>query len=142
MEASAEPEDHRAIPMAGVRMRIISFGYIHGDPPAAHLTLDVRKLFRDPHIDLAMRNLTGLDHHVCDNVLRQPEALAFVRSLATMARVLKKISPEATIAIGCAGGRHRSVAIAHALSFMVAATLIHRDINKPVILRSSQGERR
>lgn len=121
-------------------MRIISFGYLHDEPPPAHLTLDLRDLFRDPHIDLAMRQLTGLNQRVYDNVMAQPNATRFVRALANAARVLDEATQHVVVAIGCAGGRHRSVAVARALAVELTigfrtVTTEHRDVSKPVVQR-------
>lgn len=119
---------------------VISFGYLHGDPPPAHITIDVRYLFRDPHVDPAMRQKTGRDQAVIDNVMKQPGAQRFVCDLAhTMSGL--SIVGDVTVAIGCAGGRHRSVVLADQCATWLAqdgyrqATVEHRDVNQPVVER-------
>lgn len=124
-------------------MKIVSFGYLHGPPPAAHITVDLRDLFRDPHIDPEMRELTGLKQRVYDNVMAQPEAMRFVRLLGYTGRLLAEIKPGSVIAVGCAGGRHRSVAIVRALWVELSigdrdVTCEHRDVEKPVVRRDGE----
>lgn len=117
---------------------VISFGYGHARAPKADVA-DVRKRFKDPHVNSAMRNMTGLDKAVRDNVLKQPGARRFIARLAKKARKLSK-SGDVTIAIGCVGGRHRSVALAELLGTILRMAgfdvlVKHRDINKPVLKR-------
>jgi UPF0042 nucleotide-binding protein len=50
-------------------VEIVSFGYGHGAPPAAHVVIDVRHHFRDPHVDPALRYLTAEDAPVMSAVL-------------------------------------------------------------------------
>lgn len=125
-------------------MRIISFGYLHGDPPPADITVDVRDLFRDPHVDPAMRQMTGRDQAVIDNVMKQPGADRFGRDIGRAVSGLS-MAGDVTVAIGCAGGRHCSVVLAgHIADWLTRwgyrpATLEHRDIDKPVVERPSQG---
>lgn len=120
---------------------IISFGYRHSrELPAATITLDVRDRLRDPHVSPAMRQLTGLDQVVAEHVAATPGAARLVRHTALM---VADLAAETTgdsigLAIGCAGGRHRSVALAQLirdeLTFLgVAARVEHRDLRKPVI---------
>jgi RNase adaptor protein for sRNA GlmZ degradation len=122
---------------------IISFGYLHGPPPEAHITIDLRDLFRDPHVDPAMREMTGLDKAVIDNVLVQPGAVAFVGNLISMVTSLETWCSPFTVAFGCVGGRHRSVVFANQLRQYVMvygrghAVVEHRDIDKPVVYREA-----
>jgi UPF0042 nucleotide-binding protein len=121
-------------------LTIVSFGYGHATPPAAHFTLDVRELFRDPHMDPALRELTGRDAAVVQSVMRLPGASETVADLAGLIDTLAGIQPDVTVAIGCVGGRHRSVALAAALGDLVRAmgmdvVVKHLDIDKPVLPR-------
>jgi UPF0042 nucleotide-binding protein len=99
---------------------LLSFGYRQGVPADADLMLDVRFL-PNPHFVPALRRWTGRTAAVARYVLKSPEAKRF---LTLSERLLKFLLPEyveegkayLTIAIGCTGGRHRSVAITEALA--------------------------
>jgi len=118
---------------------IISFGYGHDQPPAAHLTLDLRDLFRDPHPNPALRNLTGHHQPVIDNVMRQPGTATFLYRLVNLACSIADATQDPVIAIGCVGGRHRSVVIADQLATGLRnrrhsrVEVVHRDVDKPVL---------
>jgi UPF0042 nucleotide-binding protein len=98
---------------------VTSFGFRRGTPPEADLVLDVRFL-PNPHFVPKLRRWSGLNPRVARYVLTRPAAPPFLR-LTT--RLLEFLLPQyiaegkayLTIAIGCTGGRHRSVAIAEAL---------------------------
>lgn len=128
-----------------VSVTIISFGYGHAEPPRADLTLDVRDSLHNPHHDPAMRELTGLDRAVQEHVMVTPGAYSLALYLASVADVLASLGRDAVIAVGCVGGRHRSVAIAE----MAAGELgdrwpievEHRDIGKPVLASIPQEQR-
>ncbi|GGS74162.1 hypothetical protein GCM10010156_36380 [Planobispora rosea] len=123
------------------RVAVISFGYGHGTPPPADLTFDVRTALRNPHHDPAMRYRTGLEEAVHEHVMTTPGATDIVRFLTALALGLLPETPTGQpvrIAIGCAGGRHRSVALAEALAAVlddldIGAIAEHRDITKPVL---------
>lgn len=116
-----------------------SFGYRYGVPPAADLVFDVRFL-PNPHYIDELRPLTGLDKTLRDYVLGQAACQEFRRHLEKMlAFLLPHYRDEGksylTIAIGCTGGRHRSVSIVEALytSFpdsQVTLRINHRDVAK------------
>ncbi|MFE5571251.1 ATPase [Amycolatopsis japonica] len=126
---------------------IESFGYLHGparplvtDTP--HLVIDLRELFRDPHVSPELRYSTGRNDAVRANVLDQPGAVEFLRAQATaIAALVPAAQPHVvTVGVGCAGGRHRSVVAAEALALLLAADGIgtevyHRDIRRPVVQR-------
>jgi RNase adaptor protein for sRNA GlmZ degradation len=121
---------------------ITSFGYLHGQPPPAHLTIDLRTHFRDPHIDPALREMTARDEAVRDAVLATPGIGVLLD--ATTAAVLGFLAGPGTgpvyVASGCAGGRHRGAAFASELANRlrangITADLTHRDIDKPVVHR-------
>lgn len=124
------------------RINIVSFGYGHGPAPDAHLTLDVRHLLRDPHIEPAMRHMTGLDAAVVANVLRQPGAVQLAEGTAGVVRGLAGHTDRVLLAVGCVGGRHRSVVLAERIAVelrnkdrSVRVAVSHRDVAKPVIRR-------
>lgn len=119
---------------------IVSFGYGHPEPPPeAHVTWDVRHLFRDPHISPEMRQLTGLDDAVVSSVLRQPGADTYARLTAVTTEGLVQLHGDVVVAFGCIGGRHRSVVFARALyarmRWVHETELMHRDVDKPVLER-------
>jgi UPF0042 nucleotide-binding protein len=121
--------------------KIISFGYGHGEPPAAHVTIDVRR-FRDPHVTPEFRELTAADPRVAAVVMATPGVQGVADALIATAHALAR-SPQpgrAVIAIGCTGGRHRAPAIAAEVARRLEAQgvpvmLVHRDLGCPVIER-------
>jgi UPF0042 nucleotide-binding protein len=126
---------------ASERMRtsVVSFGYKHGLPLDVDVVIDCRWL-PNPHWVEELRPHTGLDAPVRDHVLGQPQAGEFLDRLdALFELVLPAFVEEGksylTIALGCTGGRHRSVALAEALAERLRAhgvdpTVVHRDIGK------------
>jgi UPF0042 nucleotide-binding protein len=125
-----------------VSIEIVSFGYLHDSPPAAHLTIDLRHHFRDPHISPELRYMTANDEPVRTAVLNTHGITDLVA--ATVAAVAAFASgPSAgtvTVADGCAGGRHRAPVFARALADQLReaghhVTVNHRDIDKPVVQR-------
>lgn len=120
-------------------LRVVSFGYGHGTPPTADITVDVRDWFRDPHINPAMRELTGLDDAVFRNVVEQPGAEEVVHGVLCTARHLLSLNLRpVTVAFGCVGGRHRSVVLAEmtgerARQMSWPFEVVHRDVDKPVL---------
>ncbi|MYS27678.1 ATPase, partial [Streptomyces sp. SID7804] len=66
-------------------VEIVSFGYLHDEPPAAHLTIDLREHFRDPHVSPELRYMTAHDEPVRTAVLSTPGVAAL--ALATAAAV-------------------------------------------------------
>jgi UPF0042 nucleotide-binding protein len=115
--------------VTGLRLNIVSFGYKYGLPVDADLVADCRFL-PNPHWVPELRPLSGLDASVREYVLGQPAASAFIAaylqvldvSLAGFEREGKRY---VTLAIGCTGGKHRSVAMAEQL----AAKLTGRDVS-------------
>lgn len=116
-------------------VRVTSFGYGHADAPTGtDLVLDVRDSLRNPHHDPAMRQLTGLHPRVAEHVLATPGARDLVDD--AIGQVLRGTAHH--VAVGCVGGRHRSVALAVAITDALTAagrqvTLVHRDVHKPVL---------
>jgi len=122
-----------------LRVTVVSFGFKYGLPVDADSVTDVRFL-PNPHWVPELRPLTGLDPRVAANVLAQPGATDLVDGVAgliTLARpgYLREGKFHATAAIGCTGGKHRSVALAEALAHQlqdagVAARVVHRDLGR------------
>jgi RNase adapter protein RapZ len=103
-----------------LQMNLISFGYKYGLPVDADLVLDCR-FIANPHWDPQLRPLTGLDQAVADRVLGSEGVHEFiVRSADLLQSIVPGFIREGkkfvTIAIGCTGGRHRSVAICNSLA--------------------------
>ncbi|MGW3936381.1 RapZ C-terminal domain-containing protein [Streptomyces phaeochromogenes] len=123
-------------------VEIVSFGYLHDAPPAAHLTIDLRHHFRDPHVSPELRYMTANDEPVRTAVLNTPGINALVDATATAVAAFAS-GPSAgtvTVADGCAGGRHRAPTFARALANRLVAAghavvVTHRDIDRPVVQR-------
>ncbi len=95
---------------------VVSFGYKYGIPIDADLLFDVRFL-PNPHYDLRLRPLTGLDPEVRDYVMGSPDTGEYLeRLLALLDFLFPRYAAEGkahlTVGVGCTGGRHRSVTIA------------------------------
>lgn len=132
-----------AVPAAAGRVSVTSFGYGHGDPPAASLTVDLRAQYRDPHADPALRELTAADPRVRAAVLATPGITDLITALTAAVREYLARGLSASLAVGCAGGRHRAPVIAAEVARQlgpdsVPVTLSHRDIGKPVIRRPAE----
>jgi RNase adapter protein RapZ len=118
---------------------VLSFGYKHGLPLDADLVLDCRFL-PNPHWIEELRPLTGLDKPVRDYVLGQEAAEEFLEQLEPMLlRLLPAYVSEGkaylTIALGCTGGQHRSVAMAEEVATILrrhgyVPNVHHRDVQK------------
>jgi len=125
---------------AGLTVTILSFGFKYGVPTDADMVADARFL-PNPFWIPELKSLTGLDETVRQYVLSQPGAADFVRDYAkalhpVLAGYQRENKRHATIAIGCTGGKHRSVAIAEELATLlrsnpgVAVSLKHRDLGR------------
>lgn len=122
-----------------LRVTVLSFGFKHGIPVDADLTLDVRFL-PNPHWIPELRPHSGQDAPVAEHVLAEPAAQDFLDHLVSLVQVMKEGYLRegkrfATVAIGCTGGRHRSVAIAEAFAQRLSGTgivtrVMHRDIDR------------
>ncbi len=116
---------------------VTSFSYRNGLPRDADLVFDVRFL-KNPHYDPALRPLTGCDRGVADYVAEDPNFAPFFGQLTDMLGPLlpgyrREGKNYLTIALGCTGGRHRSVVVAERLARWLAeggetVTLLHRDL--------------
>ncbi|HEY6531089.1 MAG TPA: RNase adapter RapZ [Acidimicrobiales bacterium] len=126
-------------PAGGMQTTITSFGYKHGLPLDTDLVIDCRFL-PNPHWVDELRPLTGLDDPVREYVLGQPITGQFLEHLdAMLALLLPAYVAEGksylTIAFGCTGGRHRSVAIAEAVTAALREKgfdlrVAHRDVDR------------
>ncbi|EPD30510.1 RNase adapter RapZ [Gleimia europaea] len=122
-----------------LKLTVMSFGFKYGLPLDADHVLDVRFL-ANPYWVSELRHLTGRDEPVAKYVLEQPGArdfaINYAKLLAPMIRgYVNELKPFTTIAVGCTGGKHRSVA----MSELIAATLrnegfpvrvLHRDLGR------------
>ena len=104
----------------GMSVTVVSFGFKYGLPLDADMIWDVRFL-PNPYYDPALRNLTGLDKEVFDYVMNHKESEEFYNHLIQLIKPIlpgykKEGKSVLTIAVGCTGGQHRSVAFAHRLA--------------------------
>jgi UPF0042 nucleotide-binding protein len=109
-----------APPEAGLLVSVVSFGFKYGSPRDADLVLDVRFL-PNPHWVNELRSLPGTNEKVREYVQGQPEYGAFVKRLESLLDVVvpgyvSEGKSYLTVAIGCTGGRHRSVVVADDLA--------------------------
>ncbi len=118
---------------------ILSFGYKYGIPIDADLVMDVRFLNNPFYIE-NLKPLSGRDKPVFDYVMSSPAAESFLQKLAGLLKFLipeykKEGKTQLVVAIGCTGGRHRSVAVAIELGKRLmngeyAIKVDHRDVNR------------
>jgi UPF0042 nucleotide-binding protein len=130
---------HDHPPGAKTTITIVSFGYRYGLPPDADLVIDLRCL-PNPHFQEALRPLTGQDPEVAKFLLDDPRAQSYLDQLWNFLHFafpfyLHEGRAYLTIALGCTGGRHRSVAAAEYLVNQFQAeghdvAVRHRDIDK------------
>ena len=119
-------------------VNVISFGYKIGIPSEADLVFDVRCL-PNPYYEDGLRELTGLDPAVAEYVWRDGAAQKLLDRLTDLVLFLiplyEQDRTELTVAVGCTGGHHRSVAMAQALADAlegagVSAAVTHRDMER------------
>ncbi|MGZ3342682.1 MAG: RapZ C-terminal domain-containing protein, partial [Reyranella sp.] len=120
----------------GTRLSVMSFSYRRGLPREADLVFDVRFL-KNPHYEPTLKPLTGRSPAVAAYVASDPGYRPFLDGLkGLVGPLLPRFDAEGksylTIAIGCTGGRHRSVAVAEELADWLrgagrSVTLSHRD---------------
>jgi len=133
-------ERMRRLPSPGgppPRVNIMSFGFKHGAPPEADMILDVRFL-PNPYFVSALRSRTGRDPEVASYVLDTDSGRRFIARLAPLLDFLvpqyrAEGKEHLTIAIGCTGGKHRSVAVCEKIAAGLRGggrrvTVTHRDM--------------
>ena len=124
---------------AHMRSSILSFGYKHGIPLDVDLLFDCRFLPNPYWVD-GLRELSGLDPAVRDYVLGQPDTVEFLAKVSDLLATLvpayvREGKSYLTVAMGCTGGRHRSVALAEALAARlsdlgITTSVFHRDVDR------------
>ncbi|MBQ4082082.1 MAG: RNase adapter RapZ [Clostridia bacterium] len=122
-----------------MRIHVMSFGFKYGIPTDADIVIDVRCLPNPYYVD-ELRHLTGLDQPIIDFVMQKEETVGFIsRFEALLSYMIPLYCNEGKnslqIAVGCTGGKHRSVALAeHFCAFIGRdghkAAVSHRDIHK------------
>lgn len=127
-------------PAQGMMTQCISFGFKNGLPKEADLVFDVRCL-PNPFYIPELREHTGLEAPVRDYVMKWPQSQELLRRLCglldfLMPLYIREGKSQLAIAVGCTGGRHRSVAFAQALGEHLSAqglpvVVTHRDKDKP-----------
>ncbi|RPH85145.1 MAG: RNase adapter RapZ [Candidatus Rokuibacteriota bacterium] len=123
----------------GLTISLVSFGFKHGVPFDADLVFDVRFL-PNPHFVEGLRALDGRDARVREFILAHEESRELLRRLDDfLGFVLPAYQREGkaylTVAVGCTGGRHRSVALVEELRGLLrrlglAASVVHRDMDR------------
>ncbi|MBA2313478.1 MAG: RNase adapter RapZ [Actinobacteria bacterium] len=127
----------------GLRTTVISFGYKFGLPLDADIVLDVRFL-PNPHWVPGLREQTGLDQPVRDYVCDQPATAQFLDHIRSLFGLLldgyqSEGRAYLTVAIGCTGGRHRSVVLADVIAGYIGehgfgVRVVHRDVERPPVV--------
>jgi len=126
-----------------IRINVLSFGYKYGIPVDSDLVLDCR-FIPNPHWIPELRPLTGLTKEVSNKVLTSEGVSEFVKSYVEVIRqmmpgYLREGKKYVTIAIGCTGGKHRSVAISEEIAkqlsseksdIEISAHATHRDVGR------------
>lgn len=122
-----------------LRATVVSFGFKYGLPIDADLVVDVRFL-PNPHWIPELRELTGEDQPVADYVLSQEETEPFLDKYMQVLAIIgagyrREGKQYLTLAVGCTGGKHRSVAISRELARRltesgIRATAVHRDLGR------------
>ena len=123
-----------------IYVTLLSFGFKYGIPSDADLVFDVRFLPNPYYLD-ELRYKTGNDHEVCDFVMQQEASHSFLQKLEDLINFLipnyiSEWKHQLVIAVGCTGGKHRSVTMANQLYRRLSDTnefgikVEHRDIDK------------
>ncbi len=131
-------QEFRASHETGFRIEILSFGFKYGLPIDADIVMDVRFL-PNPHYIPELRPLTGKDEPVYEYVMSFPETEEFYQQFSTLLQTImpgyvKEGKSSLTVAIGCTGGQHRSVALSERIGAVLAedyrVNITHRDKDK------------
>ncbi|SMC76999.1 RNase adapter RapZ [Janibacter indicus] len=122
-----------------LRLAVLSFGFKYGVPLDADFVFDMRFL-PNPYWVPELRAHTGRETQVSEYVLSQPGAMEFIESVDVLlapviAGYLRENRRYVTLAVGCTGGKHRSVAVAEALATRLASSdvatfVVHRDLGQ------------
>jgi RNase adapter protein RapZ len=122
-----------------LRATVVSFGFKYGLPPDADLVVDVRFL-PNPYWIPELRDQTGEDPEVADYVLSQESAPEFLDKYVEILQIIgagyrREGKHYLTLAVGCTGGKHRSVAMSRELvrrltDLGIRATVVHRDLGR------------
>jgi UPF0042 nucleotide-binding protein len=122
-----------------MRATVVSFGFKYGIPVDADMVLDMRFL-PNPYWVPELRDHTGLEADVSDYVLGQPRAAEFLERVEALlqtvdAGFLRERKQYLNLAIGCTGGKHRSVAMSEELGKRlmergIETTVVHRDLGR------------
>jgi RNase adapter protein RapZ len=131
---------HRSVQTERMRIAVLSFGFKYGIPLDADLLVDVR-FIPNPFFVPELKKLDGKDEQVGRFVKSQRETQEFLNKYFSLLEYLiplyeKEGKSYLTIAVGCTGGRHRSVTIAeeilaHLKGLGKEVSLTHRDIEQP-----------
>ena len=131
-------QEFRASHETGFRIEILSFGFKYGLPIDADIVMDVRFL-PNPHYIPELRPLTGKDEPVYEYFMSFPETEEFYQQFSTLLQTImpgyvKEGKSSLTVAIGCTGGQHRSVALSERIGAVLAedyrVNITHRDKDK------------
>ncbi|MBF0009619.1 RNase adapter RapZ [Enterococcus casseliflavus] len=131
-------QEFRASHETGFRVEIVSFGFKYGLPIDADIVMDVRFL-PNPHYIPELRPLTGKDEPVYDYVMSFPETEEFYQQFTALLQTIlpgyvKEGKSSLTVAIGCTGGQHRSVALSERIGATLSedyrVNITHRDKDK------------
>ena len=122
-----------------MRITVLSFGYTHGIPLDVDIVIDCRFL-PNPHYVDELRPLSGLDAQVAGYLMSQPVTEEFLERMESLLAVLvpqyvNEGKSYLTVAFGCTGGRHRSVAVTEHFAGVLGAmghepAVVHRDIDR------------
>ena len=123
----------------GMSLMVVSFGFKYGIPQEADLVFDVRCL-PNPFYVPELKNLTGLDQAVVDYVMQSPESQEFLRRIEnflefSLPLYVKEGKSQLMIAVGCTGGKHRSITFARKIGeycqkLGYAPSVQHRDAKR------------
>ena len=123
----------------GMSLMVVSFGFKYGAPQEADLVFDVRCL-PNPFYVPELKNLTGLDQPVVDYVMQSPESQEFLRRIESFLEYalplyVKEGKSQLMIAVGCTGGKHRSITFARKIGEFCqklgyAPSVQHRDAKR------------
>lgn len=132
-------DEFESIESSSFRVEMVSFGFKYGLPIDADVVMDVRFL-PNPHYIDDLRPLTGKDKPVYDYVMKQPETEVFYHKFTNLLEYIlpgykKEGKSNVTIAIGCTGGKHRSVALTERIAAKIKSdgypvNITHRDYEK------------